>query len=116
MEAKAVAKHLKMSAHKMRPVADLVRDKNLPEAYDILTHTNRRAAALLAKAIRSAQANLEDQDPTARPEETAIKELRVDEGPTMKRWMPRAMGRATPINKRTSHVTVIVGNNAMEEL
>jgi large subunit ribosomal protein L22 len=116
MEAKAVAKHLRMSARKLRPVADLVREKKLPEVYNILAHTNRRGASMLVKAIRSAHANLEDQDPTARPEATSIKELRVDEGPTMKRWMPRAMGRATPINKRTSHITVIVGTNETEEL
>jgi len=116
MEARAVAKYIRISPKKARPVADLVRGKKLQEAYDILAHTNKRTSEPISRAIRSAQANLEDQDPASRPQSTKIKELRIDEGPTLKRWMPRAMGRATPINKRSSHITVVVSNNETEEL
>lgn len=116
MEARAIAKYIRISPKKARPVADLVRGKKLQKAYDILAHTGKRAAEPIAEAIRSAQANLEDQDPASSPQMTKVKELRIDEGPTLKRWLPRAMGRATPINKRSSHITVVVSNNETEEL
>ena len=114
MEAKAVAKYVRISPKKAQPVADLVRDKQVGEAIDILNQTHKRATEPLSKAINSAQSNLEDQEPTARPEDTKITELRVDQGPTLDRFKPRAMGRATEIKKRSSHITVKVSNDTEE--
>jgi len=114
MEARAVAKYVRISPKKARPVADLVRDKDVESAMDVLRQTHKRASEPLSKAIKSAQSNLEDQEPTAQPGDTRIVELRVDEGPTLKRWKPRAMGRATEVNKRSSHITVIVSDNHRE--
>lgn len=115
MEARAVAKYVRISPKKAQPVARLVRDKNVSEAIDILRETHKRATEPLSKAIQSAQSNLEDQEPTARPEETDIVELRVDQGPSLKRFKPRAMGRATEIKKRSSHITVVVSNDDITE-
>lgn len=114
MEAKAVAKYVRISPKKAQPVADLVRDKKVGEAIDILNQTHKRATEPLSKAINSAQSNLEDQEPTARPEDTKITELKVDQGPTLDRFKPRAMGRATEIKKRSSHITVKVSNDTEE--
>lgn len=114
MNARSVAKFVRISPKKARPVANLVRDKNVQDALDLLLQTQKRASQPLAKAIQSAQSNLEDQEPTARPNQTNIVDLRVDEGPTLKRWRPRAMGRATEIRKRSSHITVIVNNDTEE--
>ncbi len=114
MEARAIAKHVRISPKKARPVADLVRDKGVSEAYDILKHTHKKAAEPLEKAIHSAESNLKDQDPVASTEEMTIKELRVDEGPTLKRWRPRAMGRATEVRKRSSHIKVVLSTDITE--
>ncbi len=107
MEAKAVAKYIRMSPRKVRLVADLIRGKSAEEADQILKYTNRRAAASVRKVLKSAVANavnnhdlLEDQ--------LVVKAAYVDEGPTLKRILPRARGRADVIKKRTSHITVIV--------
>mgnify|MGYP006449272031 CR=1 FL=1 len=114
MNAKAVSKFVRLSPKKARPVANLVRNKNVQKALDLLHQTHKRATDPLSKTIPSAQSNLEDQEPTARPDQTDIIDLRVDEGPTLKRWRPRAMGRATEIRKRSSHITVIVSNDTEE--
>jgi len=109
-----VAKNVRMSASKVRPVAELVRDTSVQRAFDILRNTDRKAAGPLRKAIKSAFSNLEDQEPTARVESTRIKRLLVDEGVTMKRWRPRAMGRATSVKKRATHITVVVTDEGEE--
>jgi len=114
MDARAVAKFVRISPKKARPVANLVREKSVQDALDLLQQTHKRSTEPLAKAIQSAQSNLEDQEPTARPDQTNIIDLRVDEGPTLKRWRPRAMGRATEIRKRSSHITVTVSNDTEE--
>jgi large subunit ribosomal protein L22 len=114
MEARAVAKYVRISPKKAQPVANLVRDKSVSEANDILEQTHKRATEPLAKAINSAQSNLEDQEPTAQPDDTDIVELRVDQGPTLDRFKPRAMGRATEVKKRSSHITVVVSNDTEE--
>lgn len=114
MDAKAVAKNVRISPTKVRPVANMVRDKSVQKAYDILNNTHKRATEPLEKAIKSAQSNLQDQDPAARVEDMDIEELRVDQGPTLKRWRPRAMGRASEVKKRSSHITVIINTNGSE--
>lgn len=115
MQARAVSKYVRISPKKARPVADLVRGKSLREAYDILTHTQKRATESITKTIRSAQANLEEKDPAARPEEMSLEEIRVDDGSTLKRWRPRAMGRTATIRKRTSHITVVLTTDQTED-
>jgi large subunit ribosomal protein L22 len=101
----------------MRLVADLVRGRVVNDALNILQFSPRAAARPVEKAIRSALANLlqgtgsRDIDPDA----AVVRTIFVDEGPTMKRFIPRAMGRATVIRKRTSHLTVWVSGEASKE-
>jgi large subunit ribosomal protein L22 len=107
MEARAVARHLRVSPLKARQVADLVRGKNVDEAVGILRYTNKKSAPLIGKVLKSAIANAEhnyDMDSG----ELFISEIYVDEGPTLKRMRPRAYGRADVRRHRTSHITVIV--------
>lgn len=108
MEARAVAKNVRISPKKARPVADLVRDKSVARAFNILDNTHKRASEPIRKAIKSAASNLQEDDPTAQFDSMEVQELRVDDGPTLQRWKPRAMGRASPVKKRSSHFTVVV--------
>ncbi len=102
---RAVAKYLRIAPRKARLVADEVRGKGYPEAVSLLRFTNKRAARLVGEVLKSAAANAE-HNMEADPGELRIKTIKVDEGPTLKRYRPRAMGRATMIRKRTSHITV----------
>ncbi len=108
MDIKASAKHVKMSPKKIRLVADLVRGLELGKARDILKFTNKKAVKPILKLIDSAVANAENNYELDKSN-LFIKEIMVDEGLTMKRWMPRAYGRATRINKRMSHIRLILG-------
>lgn len=110
LQSRAVARHVHITARKMRLVADLVRGKRVSDAVNVLAFTLKRAAIPVEKTVRSALANLMQQDAAAKldPADVVIKEIRVDEGPTQKRWQPRAMGRAYRILKRTSHLTVVL--------
>lgn len=113
MEYKAVHKYAKTSAHKARQVVDLVRGRSVSEALHILRFTPRRAADMLHKLIESAIANATYQAERKReymdPDTLVVKKAYADEGPSLKRWRPRARGRAAPILKRTSHLTVVIG-------
>jgi large subunit ribosomal protein L22 len=121
VEYRAVHKYAKTSAHKARSVIDLVRGRTVSDALSILQVTPRRAADMLRKLIESAVANAtyeaqrrrEDVDPDA----LVIKTVCADDGPSLKRWRPRARGRAAPILKRSSHLTVVIGtpDDAVEE-
>ena len=105
---RAKAKYARIAPRKARLVADAVRGKSYPEATSILRFTNKKGAKIVGDVIDSAAANAEhnmDLD----PEELFVREIRVDEGPTIKRYRARAMGRATMIRKRTSHITVELG-------
>jgi large subunit ribosomal protein L22 len=102
-----VVRHVRMSAWKARVVLDLVRGKTVREAAEILAFTERGAAEVIAKALNSAVANAITNDGQV-PEELYVSACYADEGPTLKRWRPRARGRATRIRKRTCHVTLIV--------
>ena len=102
---KAVAKFVRIAPRKARLVADEVRGKSVPEAVSILEFTNKRAAGIVGDVIKSAAANAEHND-DADTDELFVRDVRVDEGPTIKRYRARAMGRATMIRKRTSHITV----------
>jgi len=107
VEAKAVAKYIRMSPRKVRLVVDLIRGKSAEEADQILKYTNRRAAAPVRKVLKSAVANAINNHDLLE-DELVVKAAYVDEGPTLKRILPRARGRADIIKKRTSHITIIV--------
>ena len=110
MEAKASARFIRVSPRKARVVADLVRGKDVGEAIKVLTFTHRYAAKTIKKVVESAMANARQADSAIDVDNLYIKELRVDMGPMghMRRWRPRAMGRATRIVKGTSHINVIL--------
>lgn len=103
--SKARIKMVRISPRKVRAVANDVRGKGVQEAMDYLTFSRRRAARPLLKLIKSAIASA-DQKGGVDVDNLFVRELLVDGGPTMKRWMPRARGMATPILKRTSRVSV----------
>ncbi|MGC6419194.1 MAG: 50S ribosomal protein L22 [Bradymonadia bacterium] len=103
---RAKLRYLRVSARKTRLVADLVRGKGVGEAINILTFTRRAASEPVRKLIESAIANAEAKN--ADVDRLYVDTITVDEGPTLRRFRPRAMGRATRINKRTSHVTCVL--------
>jgi large subunit ribosomal protein L22 len=107
MEAKAVAKYIRMSPQKVRLVVDLIRGKRVQEARNILLYTRKYAAGIVAKVLKSAVANA-SQNPNIDENTLYVKEVFVDQGPSLKRWRARAQGRAAGIKKRTSHITVVV--------
>ncbi|XYU81871.1 50S ribosomal protein L22 [Pasteurella multocida] len=110
METIAKHRYARTSAQKKaRLVADLIRGKKVNQALDILTYTNKKAAALVKKVLESAIANAEHND-GADIDDLKVAKIFVDEGPSMKRVMPRAKGRADRILKRTSHITVVVSD------
>jgi ribosomal protein L22 len=102
---RASARYLRMAPRKARLVADQVRGLSVPEAQELLAFSTRGAAADIAKLIASAAANAENNHELI-GDDMAIAEIRVDEGPTMKRWRARARGRATRVDKKTCHVSV----------
>jgi large subunit ribosomal protein L22 len=104
---KAVARWVRMSAKKVRPVLDLIREKDVQSADEILQFTTREAAHVVRKLLASAVANAQNNDDLD-PEVLYVKACFADEGPTLKRFRPRAKGRAGRINKRTCHITVVV--------
>ena len=113
MEARAVVRHIQMSPRKMRVVANMVRGEPLGNALDTLHLMPKKAAGIIAKALTSAAANAEDKSGgEVDLDALRVKTIFVDGGPVIKRWMPRAMGRANRINHRTSHLTVVVSDDA----
>lgn len=107
MEIKASLNQLRMSPRKMRLVADLVRKMPVDKAINQLRFANKLAAGPLQKLVESAIANANSLY-SITPDNLMIKELRVDEGQTLKRWMPRAHGRATTLRKRSCHVHLVL--------
>jgi large subunit ribosomal protein L22 len=107
MEAKATVKFVRISPPKARRAIDLIRGKQVEEARRILRFSNLGAARTIEKALDSAVANAE-QTPGVIPQNLIVERAYVDEGPTLKRWRPRAYGRANRIRKRTSHITLVV--------
>ncbi|AXR60362.1 ribosomal protein L22 [Leptospira weilii serovar Topaz str. LT2116] len=110
MEAKAVARFVRMSPRKVRLVADEIRGYAVGEALDILKFTNKRAIEPLTKVILSASANASVLNDKVDSTQLFIKKIYVDEGPIMKRFRPRARGRAARIRKRLSHITVVLSD------
>ena len=111
---RAVHRNAGMSATKARAVLDLIRGKSVSEARTILQFCDRGAAEVVVKVLDSAVANAGNNNDIP-PEELFVATAYADEGPTMKRWRPRARGRATRIRKRTCHITIIVGRYSVEE-
>ena len=107
MEAKAIAKYVRMSSMKVGVVLNLVRGKNVNEAFAILRYTPKDAAVVVNKLLKSAVANAENNLDLNR-DVLYISEAYACEGPTLKRFQPHAQGRAFRINKRSSHITLIV--------
>lgn len=111
MESTAHLKHFRMSPRKVSVVAALVRGKQVGAALNILRFTARAAAKPLAKLIQSAVANATDRGQgQVDVDQLYVKMISVDQGPTSRRYMPRAMGRATRINKKTSHIHVVLAD------
>ncbi|WP_027633266.1 50S ribosomal protein L22 [Clostridium hydrogeniformans] len=107
MEAKAIAKYIRMSPMKVGVVLDLIRGKSVNEAFAILKYTPKDAADVIYKVLKSAVANAENNN-NLDPARLVVAEAHVGPGPTLKRFRPRAQGRAYRINKRTSHITLVV--------
>ncbi|MFO7987693.1 MAG: 50S ribosomal protein L22 [Desulfatiglandaceae bacterium] len=107
METRAVAKFIRISPQKVRLVMNQVRGKRVEEAVNLLMFAPQRGAGIVRKLIDSAVANAEE-NAGLDVDTLYIKRIYADQGPTLKRWRARALGRATRINKRTSHLTVVL--------
>ena len=115
MEARARARHVRISPRKARLVADLVRGKSVERAIEILKFSDKAAADPIGKTVLSAMHNLaEKYDHPVETTDMAVKEIFIDEAPTMYRIRPRAQGRAYRIRKRSSHITVVVEHGGEE--
>jgi large subunit ribosomal protein L22 len=112
---RAQVRYVRMSASKARQVLDLIRGKSIAEADEVLALSERDAALVIQKCLRSAVANAEHNDGLD-PEELFVAACFADEGPTLRRFRPRARGRATRIRKRTCHITVVVGRYDADEM
>lgn len=118
MEATAKLSYLRITPRKVRAVADLIRGQKVGHALSMLAFVEKRAAEPVAKLLRSAVANAEEaakKSPAAAFDADAltVKSLMVDQGPTLRRFMPRAMGRAFRINKKTSHIALTVSDEVV---
>ncbi len=112
MEAKATARYVRISPRKLRRSVDLIRGRHVDDARRVLSLTRLGPNHTLAKVLESAVANAEQKQ--AIPENLVVSRAWVDEGPTLRRFRPRAQGRATRIRRRTSHVTVVVEATGVE--
>ena len=105
--ARAILRRFRESPRKVRAVADMIRGRSVDDALSILRMQQRKAATMLVKVLDSAVANAAEND-KADADQLVVKSVAIDCGPIQKRFMPRSMGRSNRINKRTSHVTVVV--------
>ena len=109
MEKQAITKYIRISPFKAREVARLIQNKPVEEAYSLLDFTPRKGGKLIGKTLRSAVANAEnDPEWHVTKEELYVKKAEIGEGPTMKRFRPKARGMAGKIRRRTSHIKIIV--------
>ena len=112
MQARAIAKYVRMSPRKVRLVVDLIRGRSVNEAYATLQFSKKAAADPVGKTLRSAVANAQykaqDEGDVLDVDDLFVREAYVDEGPMLKRWRAAAMGRAAPRRRRQSHITVVV--------
>ena len=107
MEAKAVARYIRISPQKARLVADVIRGRNVEDAINTLRFMPKKGARILRKIVESAVANA-GQNETIDVDTLFVKRIFIDGGPMLKRMRPRAMGRANRILKRTSHITIVL--------
>lgn len=107
MEARAKLRYVRLSPQKTRLVVDMVRGKRIQEALNILKFSPQKAADVVSKLVSSAVANAEQQG-VSDVDRLFVKAISVDQGPVLKRFLPRAQGRATKIRKPTSHITVVI--------
>jgi large subunit ribosomal protein L22 len=114
MEATAKLRYLRITPRKVRIVANLIRGKNVSAALAQLTFVEKRAAEPLAKLLRSAVANAEQaaKDKAFDADLLTVKELMIDQGPSLRRFMPRAMGRAFKVLKKTSHISLTISDES----
>jgi len=114
MEARAIAKYVRMSPRKVRRIADMIRGKNVGSAINILHFTQKSASVPIEKVLRSAVSNMLNLKGSTKvdPDDLYVKEIRVDEGITLRRFRAASMGRAVRIRKRTSHISVIVAKES----
>jgi len=110
MESRAIARYVRVTPRKVNQVLDLVRGINVEEALTTLGFSKKHVAKTIEKTMRSAVANAIQADSKVDVEDLYVKEALVGPGPIMKRWLPRAQGRATPILKRTCHITIILAD------
>jgi large subunit ribosomal protein L22 len=110
MEAKAIARYLRISARKARLVANEVRGFNYKEALDVLRFTNKGASKLIIDVVNSAVANAVHNYENVDSTKLFIKKIYIEDGPMLKRFSPRARGRASRIRKKLSHITVVVSD------
>ena len=115
MEAKAIARYVRVTPRKADQVLQLIRGKRVDQATEILDFTPKHVARVIGKVVKSAVANAVAMEGKINVEELRVKEAVAGAGPTMKRFLPRAQGRATPILKKTCHITVIVEGEVSEE-
>ncbi len=108
METKATLKHVRTSPRKARLVANLIRNKNVATALNILHFTNKLAARIIERLLKSAIANAQENNKVDDVDSLVINKITVDEGPTWKRSMPRARGMSFAILKRTSHIAIVL--------
>lgn len=112
MEAKAITKYLRISPRKLRLVLDTVRYKRVPDAFAILQNLKKKGSEMVAKTLKSAEANAK----VKKMDENRlyVSQIKADGGPSLKRYMPRSMGRADVILKRMSHLTVVLGEREIQ--
>jgi len=110
-EGRAVVKHARVSTRKAKLVIDLIRNKGIDEAYAIMKYMPRNASEILLKLLKSAEANAVNNNQLNR-DNLYVSEVFAEQGPTLKRIMPRAQGRAFRIRKRTSHITLVLKERA----
>lgn len=112
MEAIAVSKNNRISASKVRLVANEIRGYSLPEAMDVLNAIPKKASKIILKTLYSAGSNAKYKNPDIIEDSLYIKKITVDEGPTLKRFRPRARGRASRIRKRTSKILIVLSDES----
>ncbi|MBP7651905.1 50S ribosomal protein L22 [Candidatus Dependentiae bacterium] len=111
MEAYAIAKHIRMSAYKVRRILALIRKKDALESKNILKYVPGAASPRILKVLNSAVANLKQKNTTLRDEDITVKTAVADEGQSIRRIISRSQGRAEQIKKRTCHIKIVVSND-----
>jgi large subunit ribosomal protein L22 len=114
MEIRSSARYIKTAPRKVKLVCDLIRGKKLTEAITLLSFLKKQAASDLLPLLKSAEANAKQKD--LKSDNLYIKEIKCDEGPSLKRWLLGSRGRTTPIKKRMSHVTVVLSDERKSEI